>query len=81
MAATRTQVATYLNDEQLEEWRIVKEHCGKGDAEVMRLLISKAAKEIMSGTFDAVDDRVRAELDHHMELIRLIAEKVGVTIK
>ncbi len=65
MAATRTQVATYLNEEYLKQWEVVKEFYGKGDADVLRELIAEKAKSILSGGAVNTDERVR---DHDRRL-------------
>lgn len=58
--ATRTQVATYLNEEYLKQWEVVKEFYGKGDADVLRELIAEKARSILSGGAVSTDERVNA---------------------
>lgn len=58
MAATRTQVATYLNDEQLKYWEAVKSRYGDKDAEAIRNLIIEVGKKILSGEKDPVEERM-----------------------
>lgn len=58
MAATRTQVATYLNDEQLKYWEAVKSRYGDKDAEAIRNLIIEVGKKILSGEKETVEERM-----------------------
>lgn len=58
MAATRTQVATYLNDEQLKYWEVVKARYKGNDAEVLRQLIIDAGERVMAGKDKPTDERL-----------------------
>ena len=51
MAATRTQLTTYLSDDkQLDDWRLIKAHYGdQGDAIVIRKMIEDFARIIRDG--------------------------------
>lgn len=52
MASIRVQVTTYLSEnDQIENWEIVKEHYGNGagDAHVVRELIREKANDIRGG--------------------------------
>lgn len=59
MAATRTQVATYLNEEQIKYWEAVKaRYKDSTDAEILRQLIIDAGTKVLSGKDKPTDERL-----------------------
>ncbi len=89
MAATRTQLTTYLSgDEQAKEWHTVKLHYGEslGDAAILRHLIHDKFVELVGVAETPADhiDRelreIRSEQARQLDILRLIGEKVGVVV-